>query len=146
MNSFSRHWKLNGARHRNTAAGRATSISTSATTTAPAERIDEPVRPGEQAEQHEHHDLRQPRDGVEEHDDRIARAGLLVADDEAGEIDGEEARRVHGVAEGEQHDRADGDEGRVQALRQVHAVEHPDDELAAGVAEQGAERRVAQRA
>ena len=36
MNSFSRHWNPNGARQRNTAAGRAISISTSATTTAPS--------------------------------------------------------------------------------------------------------------
>jgi len=35
MNNFSRQGYLNGARHKNTATGRATSISTSATATAP---------------------------------------------------------------------------------------------------------------
>jgi hypothetical protein len=45
MNTFSRQPKRNGARHKNTATGRATSINTSATTTAGATL--EPSRIGE---------------------------------------------------------------------------------------------------
>ena len=121
MNSFSRHWNLNGARHRNTATGRAISISTSATDDRAEQAVGQPMRPGQQAEQHEHHDLRQPGDGIEKDDDGIVRAGLLVADDEAGEIDGEKARCVHRIGESEDDQRADRDERRVQALRQRRA-------------------------
>ena len=39
-------------------------------------------------------------------DDRVVRAGLPVADDQPGEIDREKARRVHGVGEGEDDQRA----------------------------------------
>ena len=106
MNSFSRHGKPNGARHRNTATGRAISISTSATTTAPISAVGQPVRPHQQAEQHEHHDLRQPGHGVEKHDDGIMRARLPVADHQAGEIDREEAGGVHRIGEGEHDQRA----------------------------------------
>ena len=99
MNSFSRHWKRNGARHRNTAAGRAISISTSATASAGQSCCGSRSRPGQQAEQHEHHDLRQPGDGVEERHDDVVRAGLPVADDQAGEIDREKARAVQRLGE-----------------------------------------------
>ena len=61
----------------------------------PEQTVGQPVRPGQQAEQHEHHDLRQPGNGIEKYDDRIVRARLLVADHEAGEIDREKSRRVY---------------------------------------------------
>ena len=80
--------------------------------------VGHPLRPHQQAEQHEHHDLRQPGHGIEKHDDGIVRARLPVADHKPGQIDREESRRMHGVGEGENDQRADRDEGRVQALRQ----------------------------
>ena len=99
------------------------------------------MRPGQQAEQHEHHDLREPGDGVEKDDHGIVRAGLPVADDQPGEIDREEAGRVHRVGEGEHHQRADRDERRVQALRQHEPVEHQRDDSPAAIADDAAENR-----
>ena len=116
---FSRHWKPNGARQRNTAAGRAISISTSATAIEPKRLYGQAIRPGEQAEQHEHHDLRQPGHGIEKDDNGIVRAGLPVADHQPGEIDREKTRGMHDVGESEDDQRADRHERRVQALRQL---------------------------
>ena len=42
-------------------------------------------------------DLRKPRYRVEEGHDRVVRARLPVAHDQAGEIDGEEAGRMHRI-------------------------------------------------
>ena len=85
-----------------------------------------------QAEQHEHHDLRQPGHRVEKHDDRIMRARLPVAHDKSGEIDREEAGGMHHVGEGEDDQRAHRHERRVQALRQRQTVEHQRDDAPAG--------------
>ena len=82
------------------------------------------VRPGEQAEQHEHHDLCQPGGGVEKDDHGIVRARRPIADDQAGQIDGEKTGGVQRLGKAEHDERAGGDERRVQALRQVHAIEH----------------------
>ena len=81
------------------------------------------MRRHQQAQQHEHHDLRQPGRGIEEGHHRIMRAGRPVADDDAGKIDREEAGGVHHLRGGEDHQRRGGDERRMQALRQRDAVE-----------------------
>ena len=60
----------------------------------------QPLRPGQQAEQHEHRDLREPGRGVEERHDGVVRAGLAVADHEAGDIDREKARAVQRIRPG----------------------------------------------
>ena len=75
MNSFSRRLKRNGARQRNTAAGRATSISAAAT--ASAGKIVSGRRSGHDSRpsSDEHRDLREPGGGVEECDDRVVGAG-----------------------------------------------------------------------
>ena len=122
MNAFSRHEKRNGARHRNTASGRAKNISVAATASA-GPMLEQTLGPREQAEQHEHDDLRQPGGGIEEDDDRIVRAGRPVADDHPGEIDGEKARRVEDLGQREHDERAGGDQRRMQALRQGEAIE-----------------------
>ena len=141
MNSFSRQEKRNGARHRNTATGRATSISVSRHRQRRQQPLRQPVRPDQQAEQHEHHDLREPGHGIEEHHDRVVGARRPVADHEAGEIDGEKARAVH-RGKPEDHQRAGGHERRVQALRQAEPVEHQHDRAPAQDAEEGAEDRL----
>ena len=56
------------------------------------------ARPGQQAEHHEHDDLREPGRGVEERHQRVVRAGRAVADHEAGDIDREKAGAVRPTA------------------------------------------------
>ena len=102
------------------------------------------MRPGQQTEQHEHHDLRQPGNGVEKNDNGIVGARLLVADHKSGEIDREKSRGVHRVGEGEDNQRADRHERRMQALRQRQSVEHQSNDLAAGETDNAAEDGIAQ--
>ena len=97
------------------------------------------MRRHQQAQQHEHHDLRQPGRGIEEGDHRIVRAGRPVADDDAGEIDREEAGGVHHLRGGEDHQRRCGHERRMQALRQRHAIERDHHRPPADDADDGAE-------
>ena len=54
----------------------------------------QPLRRDQQAEQHEHHDLRQPGRGVEKRHHRIMRPRRPVTDDDAGKIDREESGSV----------------------------------------------------
>ena len=121
MKSFSRNENPNGARHRNTAAGRAISIKRERDRERRQQLIRQPARPGQQAEQHEHHDLREPGHGIEEDDNRIMRAQRAVADDQAGEIDREKTGGMDRLAQAEHHDRRRRDKGRLQSLRQGHA-------------------------
>ena len=81
----------------------------------------------QQAEQNEHHDLRQPGNGVEKDDDGIACPCLHVADDQSREINGEEAGRVHDICKGKNDQRADGDEWRMQTLRERQTIDHQRD-------------------
>ena len=100
--------------------------------------------PRQQAEQHEHHDLRQPGHGVEKHDHGIVRACLPVADDQAGEINREEAGRVHRIGGGKDDQRAHRHEWRMQTLRQREPIEHERDDPTAGEADDAAKHRIAQ--
>ena len=72
----------------------------------------------------------------------VVGAGLAVADDQAGDIDREKARAVQRLGQAEHHQRAGGDERRVQALRQRQAVEHQHDGAAADPADEAAEDRL----
>ena len=99
----------------------------------------QPVGPGQQAEQDEHGDLRQPGRGIEERHDDVVGAGLAIADDQPGDIDREEAGAVQRFGQAERHQRADGDERRVHPLRQHQAVEHQDDGAAADPAKEAAD-------
>ena len=101
--------------------------------------LDQPLRRDQQAEQHEHHDLRQPGRGIEKRHDRIVRAGRPVADDDAGEIDREKSRGVRDLRGAEDHQRGGGDKRRVQALRQRHPVQRQHHETAADHADDAAE-------
>ena len=56
--------------------------------------LDETPRPHQEAEQHEHDDLREPGHRIEKHHHRIVGARRAVADHQAGEIDGEKTRGV----------------------------------------------------
>ena len=103
----------------------------------------QPLRRDQKAEQHEHHDLRQPGRGVEERHHRIMRPRRPVADDDAGEIDREKARGVRDLRGAENHQRRGGDERRVQALRQRHAIERQHHQPAADHADDGAQHRLA---
>ena len=105
--------------------------------------LDQPLRRYQQAQQHEHHDLRQPGRGVEKGHHRIMRAGRPVADDDAGEIDGQKARGMHDLRAAENHQRRGGDERRVQPLRQRDAVQPQHHQPAAEHADDGAEHGLA---
>ena len=70
MNIFSRKLKRNGARHRNTAAGRATSISVAAIASAGSSRSGKPLGQASSPSSTNMHDLREPGRGVEKRDDR----------------------------------------------------------------------------
>ena len=100
---------------------------------------DQPLRRDQQAEQHEHHDLRQPGRGIEKRHDRIMRPGRPVADDDAGEIDREKPRRVRDLRHAEDHQCGGGDKWRVQPLRQRHPVQRHHHETATDHADNGAE-------
>src|SRR5262249_33150417 len=88
---------------------------------------------------HEHHDLREPGDGIEEHDHGIVGAGRAVADHETGKVDREKARSVHDRRDAKDHQRAGGHERRMQALRQTEPVEHEHDGAPADEPDYGAE-------
>ena len=57
------------------------------------------MRPGQQAKQHKHDDLCQPGHGVQKDDNGVVCTRLLVAHHKTGKIDGEKARRMHGIGE-----------------------------------------------
>ncbi len=101
------------------------------------------MRRDQQAEQHEHHDLRQPGRGVEKRHHRIMRPGRPVADDDAGEIDREKSRGVRDLRAAENHQGGGSHERRVQALRQRHTIERQHHEPAAEHADDGAEHGLA---
>ena len=142
MKSFSRTEKRNGARQRNTAAGRAISIRANATSERRQQRLRQTARPGEQAEHHEHDDLCKPSRGIEKNHDGVVRARGAVPDDEAGDIGRQEAGCVQRLGEREHDQRRDRHEWRMQALRQIEAIEHPDHRAAAGIADDTADDRL----
>src|SRR5215475_2456466 len=107
--------------------------------------LQQPMRPRQQAEQHEHHDLREPGYGIEEHDDRVMRARLVVADYETGKIDGKKTRRVYRVGESKDDQSAHRHEWCVQALRQSEPIEDERYDLTAGETDDAAENRVPQK-
>ena len=71
------------------------------------------------------------------------RARRPVADDDAGEIDREKSRGVRDLRHAEDHQRGGGDKGRMQALRQRHAIERQHHQTAADHADDGAEQAFA---
>src|SRR4029450_2505229 len=96
MKAFSRDEKRNGARHANTAAGRATNISVEATATAgkmlsPRRARQAPPpgrrRPAPRGGQPERRDLGQPGHRIEKNHHRIVGARRAIADPETGKID-----------------------------------------------------------
>ena len=99
----------------------------------------QPLRRHQETEHDEHHDLRQPGRGVEKRHHRIMRAGRPVADDDAGQINREKSRGMPDLRRAENHQRRGGDKGRVQALRQRHAVERQHHQTAADDADDAAE-------
>jgi len=101
--------------------------------------VEKPAGETEQAEGHEHDDLRQPGDGVVESPHSLLEHELAVADDDAGQVDREEA------AAGELHrdpvhqQPAGADQHRVQPRRsQLDAVDNPDRGEPARQADHGA--------
>src|SRR5262249_13351279 len=91
------------------------------------------------------HDLREPSYGIEEHDDRVMRPRLVVADYETGKIDGKKTRRVHRVGESKDDQSAHRHEWRVQALRQSQPIEDDCSDLTAGAPDDEPENRVRQK-
>ncbi len=102
------------------------------------------ARPGQQAKDHEHADLREPGRGVEERHQRVVGAGRAVADHQARRYRPRESRsRATDCVTREDHHRGGRDERRVQALRQVEPVEHQHHQPAAEIADQAAEHEFA---
>ena len=98
MNSFSRKLKLERREAQEHRGRPRDQHQDNATAMAPEQAVGETSWPGQQAEQNEHHDLRQPGNGVEKDDHGIVCACLHVADDQPREINGEKAGRVHDFA------------------------------------------------
>ncbi len=141
MKTFSRQLKRNGIRHKNTASGRATSISISAMITAGTmlvtRRCGETNRPSITniticASQVA---------AVEKRHHRIMRTGRPVADDDAGQIDREKSRGVAYLRRAKNHQCRGGDKRRVQALRQRHAIKRQHHQTAADNADDAAKAR-----
>ena len=86
--------------------------------------VGQPMRPGQQAEQHEHHDLRQPGDGVEENHDGVVCARLPVADHKSGKIDGEKTRRMHALAKAKTTSALTATNGACRPCARYEPVEH----------------------
>ncbi len=142
MNSFSRQEKRNGARQQNTAAGRAKTISVSATASAgsacSASRSGHASRPSSTniticASQ---------VSGIEKHHHGVVGARRPVADHQAGQVDGQETRGMHDRGEAEDHQRAGGHERRMQALRQSEPVEREHDQAPAQDADEATQNRL----
>src|SRR5262249_38060086 len=91
-----------------------------------------------------HYDLCQPCNGVKEYDYGIVCTSLIVAHHQAGKIDREEPRRVHGIGESEDDQRAHRHEWSVQTLRQCQPVKHQGYDLAASDADDAAKNGIAQ--
>ncbi len=98
---------------------------------------EQPIRPHQEAQQHEHDDLREPGRGIEEDDDGVVGARRPVADDQSGHVDGEKAGRAERLAERKHDQNAGRDEGRVEPLRQAEPVERPDGRAPANEANRG---------
>ncbi len=142
MNSFSRKLKRNGARQTQHRGGPRDQHQHQCHGERRQQPLRQPVGPGQQAEQHEHGDLREPGRGIEERHDGVVGAGLAIADDQPGDIDREEAGAVQRLGQPERHQRAGGDERRMHALRQHQAVEHEHHGAAAEPAEEAADDRL----
>src|SRR6185369_12663431 len=69
---------------------------------------------------------------------------LVVADHQAGKIDGKKTRGVYGVGKSKDDQRAHRHEWRMQSLRQSEPIEHERYDLTAGEANDAAEDRIAQ--
>ena len=69
-----------------------------------------------------------------------------IAGDEAGEIDGEEARPADGAAGGEDQQRQRQHEDRQQAVVEIEPVDQPDDGQSAEHADHGADAHVGEEA
>ena len=103
-------------------------------------------RRGEQAEHQEHDDLRQPRHAVLEALQDGDGADVGIAGDQAGEIDGEEARAADGAGGGEDHQRQGQHEDRQQAMVEIEPVDEAHDGEAAEHADDRAEAHVEEEA
>ncbi len=93
----------------------------------------------QQAEDQEHADLRQPGHAVEHVQDAVAAADRAVAEEQAAQVDGEDAAAADGVGQGEHQQAAADHQQRVEAAGQVHAVDQLQQQPAAAKTEQGAE-------
>ena len=100
---------------------------------------------GEQAEHQEHDDLRQPRHAVLEALEDGDGADVGIAGDQAGEIDGQEARAADGAGGGEDHQRQGQHEDRQQAVVEIEPVDEAHDGKAAEHADDGAKPHVERR-
>lgn len=93
----------------------------------------------QQAEDQEHADLRQPGHAVEHVQDAVAAADRAVAEEQAAQVDGQDAAAADGVGQGEHQQAAADHQQRVEAAGQVHAVDQLQQQPAAAETEQGAE-------
>ena len=97
----------------------------------------------QQAEDQEHADLRQPGEAVEDVQDAVPRADRLVAQQQAAQVDGQDAAATDGVGAGENHQAAADHQQRVQAVSQLQAVDDLQQQPAAAEAEHRADGEIA---
>lgn len=100
--------------------------------------LDQRVRRGEQAEQQEHHQLREPGRRVLHRRHLAAGAHRAVGDDHPGRVHREIAAAADQVGEREQRHRAGHRQPRMEAGREVVAVERGHDQAPAAIAHQRA--------
>ncbi|MCY1174428.1 hypothetical protein D9M73_146300 [compost metagenome] len=93
----------------------------------------------QQAQDHEHADLRQPGQAVEHVQDAVAGTDRPVAEEQAEQVDGEDAAAVHGVGQGEGQHATGHHQQRVQAVGQGQAVDQLQHQPAAGEAHRSAD-------
>ena len=143
MKIFSRQLNRNGARHRQHRERPRRQHQHQRHDHGRNDAVQQPLRRRQQPEQDEHHDLRQPGRGIEKRHHRIMRPRRPVADDDAGEIDREKSRGVRDLRHAEDHQGGGRDKGRMQALRQRHAIERHHHQTAADHPDDGAEQAFA---
>src|SRR5690606_18745905 len=100
---------------------------------------------GDQHAQHqEHTDLRQPGQAVEHMQNAMARTDRLVAQQQAAQVDCQNATAANRVGYGENNQATADHQQGVEAVGQLHAVDQVEQQPAAAQAEQRADAELQQ--
>ncbi|MNM78769.1 hypothetical protein D3C81_906830 [compost metagenome] len=87
--------------------------------------VPDPARRDQQAEQQEHHRLRQPRHAVHGAHGVVGHGPLAIADDHPGQVDRQEAAAVRRLDQREDHAAGRADQDGLEALGHMDALHHP---------------------